>query len=228
MTTPVPTIALVMGDAAGVSAELAARLIDAVGSRDTARIIVVGDAGLLAEGARVAGVSLDLPVRRERADLDPQPGRPILYDVGHQGATRIPRGVASAESGAFAMRNFGEALQLGQEGVVDALCFMPFNKQALKLAGNPYRDEIHWAADRLGFTGRCSEYNRLDGLWNARVTSHVPLSEVAGLINREEVVESIADADRTLRAAGTPSPRLAVAGLNPHAGEDGLFGREES
>ena len=125
------------------------------------------------------------------------------------------------------MKNFGAALDLAKRGAVDAICFTPFNKQALKLAGNPYLDEIHWAADRLGYEGRCSEYNLLDGLWNCRVTSHIPLAEVASALTREEVLAAILDADATIRRAGTARPRLAVAGLNPHAGEGGLFGREE-
>ncbi len=227
MTHSAPAIALVMGDAAGVSSELAARLLARLDELEPAAVLVVGDRALLEEGAAAAGITLDLPgiddPRREAL----APGRPMLLDLGHNNATGIPKGVATAESGAFAMRNFGEGLRLAQAGVVDAVCFTPFNKQALKLAGNPYRDEIHWAADKLGFTGRCGEYNRLDGLWNARVTSHVSLAEVAALITREEIVASILDADRTLREAGTQRPRLAVAALNPHAGEDGLFGREE-
>jgi 4-hydroxythreonine-4-phosphate dehydrogenase len=219
-------IALVMGDAAGVGIELAARLLaaDEIGE---AGVLAIGDAGLLSRGATVAGLDLDLAVVRDAGEAAFRPGRPELLDLGHNGAGDIPQGVPTPESGAFAMRNFGTALDLAKAGTVDAICFTPFNKQALKLAGNPYLDEIHWAADRLGFSGRTSEYNFLDGLWNCRVTSHIPLAEVASALTREEVLESILDADRTIRRAGTARPRLAVAGLNPHAGEGGLFGREE-
>jgi 4-hydroxythreonine-4-phosphate dehydrogenase len=220
-----PRIALVMGDAAGIGAELAAKLL---ASRDEIRdvaVAVIGDAGVLAAGAKAAGVAVDLPQARDPAAA--APGRPVLVDAGHADATAIPHGVASPESGGFAMKNFGLALDLGKKGEVDAICFTPFNKQALKLAGNPYLDEIHWAADRLAFSGRCSEYNRLGNLWNARVTSHVPMAQVSSLLTRAEVLEGIRDADRTLRAAGFERPRLAVAGYNPHAGEGGLFGREE-
>lgn len=220
-------IALVMGDAAGVSAELAAKLLAHPASAEHAGILVIGSAAVLTRGAEIAGVGLRVQSVADPDAAEFEPGRPTLFDPGHEDPEAIPQGVASAESGAFAMRNFGEALRLAQGGRIDAICFTPFNKQAFKLAGNPYKDEIHWAADRLDFHGRCSEYNRLDALWNARVTSHVPLGEVAGLLSREEIVASILDADVTLKRAGIPQPRLAVAGLNPHAGEGGLFGREE-
>ena len=222
-----PKIALVMGDAAGVGIELAARLLSQEGELAEAAVIAIGDPELLRRSADDAGVEIDPPVLRDASEARFEPGRPELLDLRHGAAAAIPQGVASPESGAFAMRNFGAALDLAKAGAVDAICFTPFNKQALKLAGSPYMDEIHWAADRLGFHGRCSEYNLLDGLWNCRVTSHIPLAQVASALTKEEIVESILDADRTICSAGTPRPRLAVAGLNPHAGEGGLFGREE-
>jgi 4-hydroxythreonine-4-phosphate dehydrogenase len=225
--TDVPKIAFVMGDAAGVGIELAARLLGEECEIAKAAVLAIGDAGLLRRGAEEAGVDIDPPVVTEPTDAALEPGRPELLDLGHEGAGGIPPGVPTPESGAFAMRNFGAALDLAKAGAVDAICFTPFNKQALKLAGNPYLDEIHWAADRLGFGGRCSEYNLLDGLWNCRVTSHIPMAQVASALTRAAIVESILDADRTIRRAGTARPRIAVAGLNPHAGEGGLFGREE-
>jgi len=221
-----PRVALVMGDAAGVGIELAAKLLADEASK-AARLLVIGDADLLAVGAKTAGVTLNVPVVADLRDARPEPGRPVLFNPGHQNATAIPPGTPTVESGAFAMRNFGTALKLAKEGAIDAICFTPFNKAALKLAGNPYLDEIHWAAEQLEFRGRCSEYNRLDNLWNARVTSHVPMKQVPALLQKDEVLEAIRDADKTLRQAGTAKPRLAVAGYNPHAGEGGLFGREE-
>jgi 4-hydroxythreonine-4-phosphate dehydrogenase len=125
------------------------------------------------------------------------------------------------------MENFRAALELARHGAVDAICFTPFNKAALKLAGNPYNDEMHFAADVLGHRGPCSEFNILDGLWNARVTSHVPLSQVAGLLTVEAIVDALVLADVCVRRAGIANPRIAVAALNPHAGDGGNFGREE-
>ena len=136
-------------------------------------------------------------------------------------------GEASAKGGGFAMTNYKTALRLAQDGVIDAICFTPFNKAALRLAGNPYDDELHLAADVLGHRGPCSEYNVLEALWNARVTSHVPLAKVSSLLTIDSIMQALTLTNATLKAAGFAYPRIAVAGLNPHAGDGGNFGREE-
>jgi 4-hydroxythreonine-4-phosphate dehydrogenase len=79
----------------------------------------------------------------------------------------------------------------------------------------------------VGLDGPASEFNVLDGLWNARVTSHISLAEVASHITRERVLRALRLTDASMRTAGFERPRIAVAGLNPHAGDGGNFGREE-
>lgn len=222
-----PMVALVMGDPAGIAPELSARLLAHKDATAMARVVVVGDREVLRDGERVAGVRLDIAEPEPFEWRSAGSRRPVLFNPGHRDAVSVPRATASAAGGGFAMRNLTCALGLAREGEVDAICFTPLNKEALKLAGNPYPDEIRWAADQLGFSGRCAEYNRLGDLWNARVTSHVPMAEVPRLLTHEAIVAAIEDADRTLRAAGNGAPRIAVAGYNPHAGEGGLFGREE-
>jgi 4-hydroxythreonine-4-phosphate dehydrogenase len=220
----VPRIAIAMGDPAGVSPELLAKLLIRDDLLAQAAVTVIGDRRVLAAGEQVAGVRLDVPVTVTEAAAA---GRPVFIDLGHLDPADIVMGEASAEGGAFAMRNFREALLRAKADRVDAVMFTPFNKLALKRAGNPFPDEIRWAASVLEWAEPCSEYNRLDDLWNARVTSHEPLRHVADMLTRERIVAAIDAAVATVSAAGLASPRLAVAGLNPHAGEGGLFGREE-
>ena len=227
MSKPVPRIAVAMGDPAGISSELLVKLLARTDLMALASVCVIGDRRVLAEGEKVAGVKADIQVVGPAEPNGAAPGKPTFVDLRHLDPTTIRRGEASAEGGAFAMRNFGEALQLAKAGRCDGVMFTPFNKLALKKAGNPYPDEIRWAADLLGWKGACSEYNRLDELWNARVTSHEPLREVADLLTRERIITAIEATAETLAAAGVARPRIAVAGLNPHAGEGGLFGREE-
>ncbi len=222
-----PRIGVAMGDPAGIGAELLAKLLGETELLGRAAIAVVGDYRVLRAGAAVAGRDVALPVVGLEEVASAAPGQPVFVDLGHLDPASITLGESSADGGAFAMRNFREVLLLAKAGLLDGVMFTPFNKLALKLAGNPFPDEIRWAADVLGWTGACSEYNRLDGLWNARVTSHEPLGKVAGLITEERVLRSIRAAIETLRTAGVASPRLAVAALNPHAGEGGLFGQEE-
>ena len=221
-----PRIGIAMGDPAGISAELLAKLLARTDLMALAAVTVIGDRRVLAQGEKAAGVMLDLPVVDSPAQAATA-GRPIFLDLKNLDPASIKCGEASAEGGSFAMRNFSEALLAAKVGRLDGVMFTPFNKLALKRGGNPYPDEIRWAADVLQWSGPCSEYNKLDNLWNSRVTSHEPMREVASLLTRDRIVKAIEATIETLRAAGIAQPRLAVSGYNPHAGEGGLFGREE-
>lgn len=221
-----PTIALAMGDAAGISGELTAKLLQLPEILEAARIIVFGDARVLAEGAAVARVGCEVPaVSTIRAAL--QAPSPVLVDLRHCDPSTIPPGQATRESGAFAATNFRAALELARDGHADAVCYTPLNKAAMKLAHSSYEDEIGFLEEILGADGPASEFNILGSLWNARVTSHIALKDVAGSITREGIVRGLALANAALRESGIASPRIAVAALNPHAGDGGNFGREE-
>ena len=229
-SAPKPRLALAMGDAAGVSAELAAKVLADPQVREAARIVVTGDARVLAEGARVAGVLLDIdtvPDGRAEVPVPDAMARPILLDGQHCDPADVPVGKVSAAGGRFATENFRRALQIAAAGEVDAVCFTPFNKAAMRLVTPGYEDEIGFSARAIGFHGTAKEFNVLDGLWNARVTSHVPLKDVPALLSTDSILENLRLTDAALRASGLLHPRIAVAGLNPHAGEGGQCGREE-
>jgi 4-hydroxythreonine-4-phosphate dehydrogenase len=227
MTVEAPRIAIAMGDPAGISPELLAKLIVRADLMASAAVTVIGDRRVLAAGERIAGLSTSLPVAGVGEADHAAPGKPVFIDFVHLDPASTAMGAASAEGGAFAMRNFREALLLAKDRRVDGVMFTPFNKLALKQAGNPCPDEIRWASAVLGWAGPCSEYNRLDNLWNARVTSHEPLRDVPDMLTCERIVAAIDATAATLKGAGVVKPRIAVAGLNPHAGEGGIFGREE-
>jgi 4-hydroxythreonine-4-phosphate dehydrogenase len=205
-------IGLVLGDPAGVGAELAAKLLHELPREAREAVTVIGDARQLAAGASFAKLAMPRVDVLDRANADP-------------GA--IPLGRASAQGGRAALENFTSALDLARGGELDAVCFTPFNKQALKLAGNAFEDELRYAADHLGWRGPVGEFNVLGRLWNARVTSHVPLSQVASLLTPGRILEALRLTDACMRRAGFERPRIAVAALNPHAGDGGAFGREE-
>jgi 4-hydroxythreonine-4-phosphate dehydrogenase len=222
-----PRVVIAMGDPAGISPELLAKLLSQKELLELAAVTVIGDRRVLALGEQAAGISLDIESVGALDKAAAQPARPVFVDLKHLDPATIPMAQATAEGGKFAMRNFGEALTAAKAHRHDGIMFTPFNKLALKRAGNPYPDEIRWASDLLGWNGGCSEYNKLDDLWNARVTSHEPLRDVADMLTQERIVAAIEATDSTLRRAGVERPRIAVAGLNPHAGEGGVFGREE-
>ncbi len=225
-TVTLPTIALAMGDPAGVSPELTAKLLVNDEVRAAAKIVVFGDKRILDEGARVAGVKLDIDVVSPDAACDPSQ-RPVLVDLGHMALQDVRRGKATKEGGAFALENFRRALLMANEGKADAVCFTPFNKKAMRYVYPAYDDEIRYASEVTGFKGATREFNVLDSLWNCRVTSHIPISQVASALSVEKILGELELADRCMRESGIENPRIAVAGLNPHAGDGGNFGREE-
>jgi 4-hydroxythreonine-4-phosphate dehydrogenase len=119
-------------------------------------------------------------------------------------------------------------LDLGAERRVDAVCYTPFNKSAMRKSYSNYEDEVSFSAEHLGLpVTDIAEFNIQPRVWSARVTSHVPLSRVASLLTVPAILNRIVLTDRAMRTAGHESRRIAVAGLNPHAGDEGNFGREE-
>jgi 4-hydroxythreonine-4-phosphate dehydrogenase len=216
-----------MGDPAGISPELTARLLALDDVAAKARLVVIGDRRVLDDGARVAAVDLDLEDVSPDADFSKEEERPVFIDLGHLDPALVERSTATAEGGRFALANYRHALTLARDGRAEAVCFTPFNKKAIRLAHSAYDDEISFSADVVGLNGPASEFNILDRLWNARVTSHISLAEVAARVTRERVLRALRLTDTSMRVAGFNRPRIAVAGLNPHAGDGGNFGREE-
>jgi 4-hydroxythreonine-4-phosphate dehydrogenase len=168
-------------------------------------------------GPEVAAKLLALPQTRECADI---------VELGDE-PPACPIGKATAAAGRYTLDSLRLAVDVIQRGEIDALVFAPLNKQAMKLAGLDAEDEMRFLERLLGHTGYCSEINICGSLWTTRVTSHVPLQAVAGLITSEKVFEATRLMDQALKVNGIAAPRIAVAGLNPHAGEGGLLGTEE-
>lgn len=225
--TAKPLIALAMGDPAGISPELTAKIVALDEVRARSRIVVIGDRRIFDEGARIAGVKPELTSIEQGADLRATKGDALFVDLGHLDPAQVERGVASLAGGKFALANYKYALELGRDGRVEAVCFTPFNKQAMRLARSDYDDEIAFSAEVVGLKTPASEFNVLGELWNARVTSHIPLKDVAARLSSDRIHRALKLTDACMRNAGLARPRIAVAGLNPHAGDGGNFGREE-
>ncbi len=216
-----PLIALALGDPSGIGNEVAVKALADPETRAAADYLVIGDRRHWAEGERVAGQSLAPPL------VGPDFDGVAFLDLAHADTGAIAPGEASRAGGMVALANFRTALRLGAAGQVDAICFTPFNKYAMRLGEPDYVDEIGFIQRATGIEAEGSEFNVLDEVWNARVTSHIPLAEVARHITPDRIRRAIDLTDRTMRAAGFDAPRIAVAGLNPHAGDGGNFGSEE-
>ena len=221
-----PTIALAIGDPCGISPELTAKLLADSSVLSAARYIVVGDGRVLAQGQSHAGVELNVPAVLTEADAL-SATTTVVWDQHNLDPVDTPLGEVTLAGGRSALHNFRTAIDLARRGLVGAVCFTPFNKAAMRLAHPSYEDEIVFLAEELSFTGKASEFNILDGLWNARVTSHIPLRAVADHISQDVILENLQLTHDSLVASGLPQPRIAVAALNPHAGDGGNFGTEE-
>jgi 4-hydroxythreonine-4-phosphate dehydrogenase len=225
--SPLPVLGLMLGDATGIGPEQCARVLGDGRLRAVARLVVVGDARVLEQGARDAGVAL--PWRRYAAPRDVDwndPATPLI-DLRNFDPTAVTRGEVSTEAGRIAGQTLAAMIELAQAGELGAITFAPLNKAALHAGGWRFRDEHQLFAHLTGHDGPYSEMNVLDGLWMSRVTSHVSLRSALDEITGERIEQMIVLADRTMRGAGVERPRIAVAALNPHGGENGLFGREE-
>ena len=215
MTTPPVRIALAIGDPAGIGPEIVARLLASPATRDAAHVLLIGSGAALEAGARAAGVAPPAPA--DWLDIVPWPGFDATFETG----------VAGADNGRFMLDALLAGVRLVRAGKADALCFGPLNKSALRKGGMVEEDEMRWFAKRLDHTGGCGELNVLDTLWTARVTSHMPLKDVAAHLTPAGVADAIGMLTDALRAAGNPAPRVGVCGLNPHNGDNGNYGREE-
>ena len=226
--SPKPLVGVVLGDPAGIGPELAAGLAADSVVANAVRLLIIGDRRIFDRGAEIAGThTVVTPIREdELPHLPPRQHR--FLDVRSIDPSAVVTGRAGEPGGASALANFRKALDLGAAHLVDAVCYTPFNKSAMRKSYPDYEDEVSFSAEHLGLpVTDIAEFNIQPRLWSARVTSHVPLSRVASLLTVESILNRIVLTDRAMRRAGHDSRRIAVAGLNPHAGDEGNFGREE-
>ena len=223
-----PTVALTLGDPAGIGPELMAKLLARGDVIERARVVLVGDAWLWEEGQTVAAVSV--PTRTihnfDQVRTSPE-GSPFFLPVETAHQSEIPRSTSSAAAGASVLRVLSICLDAAAADQIDAICFAPLNKYSMKLAGMQFPDELHFFADYLKVSSQLGEFNSLGNLWTARISSHVPLKDVALYVTKARILDVVKLLYDALRMAGFEHPRVAVAGLNPHAGEGGSCGREE-
>lgn len=223
-----PTIAVLQGDPAGIGPELLVKLLNSDDVSQSANILIIGDPRVFAAGEEIAGkTGCNIKHISEPSEIDGIDDSIFHLDLHIDDIENAPFSKVSAPGGRSSIAALHQALQLTRQGLVDGICFMPFNKESMHLGGNAYKDELGYAKHFLGVESMVSEFNVAHGMWNGRVTSHVAMKDVPSLLTQERISNGIELADRTLRLAGYDRPRIVVAAYNPHAGEGGLMGREE-
>ncbi|MDR1824094.1 MAG: 4-hydroxythreonine-4-phosphate dehydrogenase PdxA [Bifidobacteriaceae bacterium] len=219
-----PLIAVTMGDAAGVGPEVtvAACLDPEVLAR--CRPVVIGDAGRLRQALTIMGLAADVDVVAEPAQAEPGPGHIAVVDLGGV-PDNLPWGQLSAAAGEAAYRYIERAATLASARQVAAICTAPINKAAIKLAGHNFPGHTELLAHLTG-TPEVSMMLATDQLRVIHVTTHVGLADAIAQLEPGRVYRTIKRGHEALARAGL-TPRIGVCAVNPHAGENGLFGHGE-
>ena len=224
-----PVVAVTLGDPAGIGSELVARLLARTDLMRLANVVLVGDPWLWAEGQAIAG--LQVPTQtvssfaqvRGRADTS----IPAFLAMDTVRPELVVKAQAGAAGGASVLAVLDRCMDATLEGHIDAITFAPLNKHAMKLGGLQHEDELHHFAQHLGVTGYFCEFNTLNGLWTSRISSHVPLKDVPQYLDQQRIMDAASLIYKSLQLSGNATPRVAVAGFNPHNGDGGTCGREE-
>jgi len=218
-------IGITMGDPAGVGPEVVMKALAHPATYETARPIVIGDAKRLEQAAAIARLALDVRAVAEPEQARFEHGTVDCIDLGLVPAD-LPFGKLSAAAGEAAYRYIERAVTLASERRIDAICTAPLNKEALNAAGHRYPGHTELLAELTG-TPEVSLMLLAPKLRVIHVTTHIGLLDAIEKIDAGLVERTIQRGRDLLLRAGISDPRIAVCGINPHAGEGGLFGRGE-
>lgn len=217
-----PRVGITTGDPAGIGPEIVLKAVACGDVRSAAATVIIGPASEI----RRQALELELPCDYQGASESKVPDEPVIYDTS-DAQEPIKRGTLSAAAGQAAIAAIEAGTTLCLNHTLDAIATAPINKEALKLAGSPFLGHTEMLASLCG----ASESLMCFFAGNLKVfllTIHVSLADAITAITKDRVTKAIVLADRELRRFGIARPRIAVAGLNPHAGEHGLFGAEEA
>ena len=215
-------IALLLGDPSGIGPELVSKLLNE-DVTNKANIIVIGEKKILESGNKITGNSQNLIFVDSFENVNFEEGNKFFLDISKGKNHEYKLSECSKESGESVLSALNLALELSKENKIQAINFGPFNKTSLKLGGNKHSDELHLMAEKLNVKNFFCEFNVIDNFWTARVTSHIPIREVANHIKKEKIIRPIKLINEAMKLNGIESPRVAVQALNPH----GEFGTEE-
>jgi 4-hydroxythreonine-4-phosphate dehydrogenase len=218
-----PRVGITIGDPAGIGPEIVLKSVAEAETLARCVPIIIADQKELQRQASLLGLACDYPVVTE--DTLNQTDDPSIYDVGSN-PSKIEWGRLSADAGRTAINCIEAATRLALKGRLDAIATAPINKEALKLAGSPFPGHTEMLTSLCGASQSlmCFFAGELRVIL---LTIHMSLKDAINAITKERVARALVLADSELKRFGLARPRIAVAGLNPHASEHGLFGSEE-
>jgi len=236
MTAARPRIALTLGDVAGIGPEVVARSLSDERLRECCRPVVVGHPEVLRRSLKLIGASLSICKVESVTEVDWSSSSIPCWNPSLVDAAAVPSGRIDARAGRAAYDYLVASTRAALSGEIEAITTAPLNKAALHAAGLNYPGHTEILAEECGV----SEFAMMlylppgeplrgpFGLGVAHVTLHTSIRSVPGLLTTPHIKETIQLVDGFLKRIGCPSPRVGVCALNPHAGEEGLFGAEEA
>jgi 4-hydroxythreonine-4-phosphate dehydrogenase len=217
-----------MGDPAGIGPELVCRALAEPDIYRFCRPLVLGDAHILSLAASIVGSAPDILVNSCLTEGVFQPGGIDLLETSRLSGQSFSWGSPTPATGRAMIDYITSGIDLALAGSIAALVTCPINKSAMKLAGSPFHGHTELLAARTG-TERYAMMMAGTRLRVVLVTIHVALGRVPVLLSADKIIETLEITNRALKERfGVTSPKIAVAGLNPHSGEDEMFGSEES
>jgi 4-hydroxythreonine-4-phosphate dehydrogenase len=221
-----PRIGITMGDPAGIGPEV---VLKAVAEEEIRRIcvpVIIGDAQLLAHTARTLDLQSGYDIVRKDEEFPEHFAEPIIYHLDNITGSIEP-GIESGAAGKAAAEYIEAAVELCAAGNVDAIATAPINKRALFLGGYSFPGHTEFLAHLTG-AEECAMAFVAANLRIVLLSTHVPLAEAIRMVERDRLVKIVNLTNRELQRWGIERPRLAIAALNPHGAEGGLFGVEEA
>lgn len=221
-----PIVGVTMGDPAGIGPEICAKALTAPEVQMAANCLVIGERKSMRQGLKVAKIpNIEINPIKKVSEAKFMRGTIDVLDLKNV-ESRLKIGQLSKSAGKAAVEYIEKAISLARDGKIDAIATAPINKVAMQKAG--YRFQGH--TELLAARTKAKNYAMMfvsDTLWIMLVTTHLPLKEVSKHLDKMKVLRTIKLAHETLFKLREKKPRIGVAGLNPHAGESGIFGDEE-
>ncbi len=224
--TDKPLIAVPMGDPAGVGPEIVAKAVADPALQDLARVIVVGDRGIMDQAITITGADLTIRSVDDPAQGSYEQGILNLVDLANIDLNNFQFGKVSAMCGQAAYDYIAKSIDLAMTGKVDAVSTTPINKEALKAAKIPYIGHTEIFGALTGTEDPLTMFE-VHGMRVFFLTRHVSLRQACDLVTKERIIDYVKRCKEVLETLGVKDGTMAIAGLNPHSGEHGLFGNEE-
>lgn len=226
MSVDKPIVAITMGDAAGIGPEITAKVFAEPALREECRPLVIGDAMTMKKVLPIAGIYPEVNAVRDVGDAQFAAGSVDVLEVPALKGRTAEFGKADPACGAASIAYVRCACELALAGRIEATTSAPTNKESMKLSGHDYKGQTEIFAEIC----KTTNYAMMLISGNLRlvfVTNHIPLREVSARVKKEKVLAVIKLANEALILQGISSPKIAVAGLNPHSGDGGALGTEE-